>query len=41
MRDLVKDFVKISSEFFDIKEPIYEFGAFQVPDQMEVANFRP
>ncbi len=41
MRTLIRNFVKICSETLPIKEPIYEFGSFQVPGQTEFADLRP
>ncbi len=41
MRQVIKDFIKISSETLPIVEPIYEFGALQVPGQSGFADLRP
>lgn len=41
MRGSVKELVQIFSETFDLLEPIYEFGALQVPGNEELANLRP
>lgn len=40
MRDSVKDFVTIVTEIMDLPEPIYEFGSYLVPEQIEFANIR-
>jgi len=40
MRDVIKEYVKIFSESFDIPETVYEFGALQVPDQIGYADLR-
>ena len=41
MRGIVRDFVKIIADTFTINEPIYEFGALQVPGQEIFADLRP
>jgi SAM-dependent methyltransferase len=41
MRNLVKRFIKICAETLPISEPIYEFGALQVPYQEGFADLRP
>ena len=41
MRDNVRDFVSIVAASLPIKEPIYEFGALQVPGQEGYADMRP
>lgn len=41
MRPLIKDFVRILSETLPIVEPVYEFGALQVPGQEGFADLRP
>lgn len=41
MRESIKDFVRICAETLPITEPIYEFGAFQVPGQVDFADLRP
>ena len=41
MRKSIKEFVKICSETLPVTEPIYEFGAFQVPWQKGFADLRP
>jgi hypothetical protein len=41
MRDYIKEFVRICAETLPITEPIYEFGALQVPGQEDFANLRP
>lgn len=41
MRESIKQFVKICAETLPIPEPIYEFGALQVPGQEDLADLRP
>jgi len=41
VRQSIKDFVSIVSVTIPIIEPIYEFGALQVPDQVVCADLRP
>ena len=41
MREIVKNFIKIISETLPIKEPIYEFGSYQVEGQENYADLRP
>jgi len=41
MRPSIKDFVSIVARTVPIKEPIYEFGALQVPGQEGFADLRP
>ncbi len=41
MRELIKHFVSICAETLPISEPIYEFGALQVPGQEGFADLRP
>jgi hypothetical protein len=41
MRQSIKDFVNIASTSLPILEPIYEFGSFQVPSQVDFADLRP
>ncbi len=41
MRKIVKHFIKICAETLPISEPIYEFGALQVPRQEGFADLRP
>lgn len=41
MRQIIKDFVRIVSETLPEVDPIYEFGALQVPGQEEFADLRP
>jgi hypothetical protein len=41
MRHIIRDFVKICATFAPITVPIYEFGAFQVPGQEDLADLRP
>lgn len=41
MRQVVKEFVGICGEALDIKEPVYEFGSFQVTGQEGFADLRP
>jgi SAM-dependent methyltransferase len=40
-RQVIFKFVEICAEIFEFGEPIYEFGASQVPGQEHVANLRP
>lgn len=40
MRQVLKEFVKICEDCFDLQEPIYEFGALQVPGQESFADLR-
>lgn len=41
MRVLVKEFVRLVVETLPVPEPIYEFGALQVPGQEGFADLRP
>lgn len=41
MREQIKEFVKMCIETLPISEPIYEFGALQVPGQEGYADLRP
>ncbi len=41
MRVLVKEFVQLVTETLPVPEPIYEFGALQVPGQEGFADLRP
>ncbi len=41
MRPLIKEFVEIVAETLPVREPIYEFGALQVPGQEGFADIRP
>jgi SAM-dependent methyltransferase len=41
MRPSVKTFVGVVAKHLKIPEPIYEFGALQVPGQEDFANLRP
>ena len=41
MREIVKDLIKIITETLPIKEPIYEFGSYQVEGQESFADLRP
>lgn len=40
MRPAVKEIVKLISELLILKEPIYEFGSYQIEGQEELANLR-
>jgi len=40
MRQTIKDFVSICSNYLPIEEPIYEFGSMQVPGQESFADLR-
>jgi SAM-dependent methyltransferase len=41
MRESVREFVKIAAETFQISEPIYEFGSFQVQSNADLRPFFP
>lgn len=41
MRESIRQFVQIVSDTLPVKEPIYEFGALQLPGFEEFANLRP
>ena len=41
MRELIRQFVTVVANTLPIQEPIYEFGACQVPGQEVLANLRP
>ena len=41
MRDNVRAFVQIAAESFELAGPVYEFGAYQVEGQEEIADLRP
>jgi len=41
MNNAINEFVRICSETLDAPEPIYEFGAWQAPNQREIAELRP
>jgi len=41
VRHCIRDFVRIVSETLPVPEPVYEFGALQVPGQEEFADLRP
>lgn len=41
MRQNIRDFASIASTTLPITEPIYEFGAFQIPEQLGFADLRP
>jgi SAM-dependent methyltransferase len=41
MRELIKDFVALCVRTLPLAEPIYEFGALQVPGQEGFADLRP
>jgi hypothetical protein len=41
MRESIKQFVEIVADMLPILEPIYEFGALQVPGQEGFADLRP
>src|SRR3989337_2282729 len=40
MRESIKQFVTITATSLPLQEPIYEFGALQVPGQEEFADLR-
>src|SRR3990172_11260268 len=41
MRDSIRQFVRLVAETLPVPEPIFEFGAFQVPSQVGFADLRP
>lgn len=41
MRESIRQFVKIVSDTLPVQEPIYEFGALQLPGLEEFADLRP
>jgi hypothetical protein len=41
MRQSIKNFAVIVSKTLPITEPVYEFGSFQVPEQIGFADLRP
>ena len=41
MRKQIREFVRIVAETLPVHEPIYEFGALQVPGQEDLADLRP
>ena len=41
MRELIRDFVALTCETLPLKGPVYEFGAFLVPGQEQLADLRP
>ncbi len=41
MRRSIRLFVKVVAETLPIREPVVEFGSFQVPGQEDIANLRP
>ena len=41
MREPVKEFVVLAARYFPAREPIFEFGALQVPGQEGFADLRP
>jgi SAM-dependent methyltransferase len=41
LRESIRQFVQIVSETLPVQEPIYEFGALQLPGFEEFANLRP
>lgn len=40
MRELIRDFVELASQTLPLEGPIYEFGAFLVPGQEQLADLR-
>ncbi|RJR21277.1 MAG: class I SAM-dependent methyltransferase [Nitrospiraceae bacterium] len=40
MREIIKDYVEIASQTLPLMEPVYEFGALQVPGQEGFADLR-
>ena len=41
MRENVKSFVALCADALDLREPIYEFGSYQVAGQEGLADLRP
>lgn len=41
MRESVKEFVRIASEYLPIGEPLLEFGSLRIPRQEKIADLRP
>ena len=41
MRELIREFVELASRTLPLEGPIYEFGAFLVPGQEQLADLRP
>ena len=41
MRESIKQFVTITATCLPLLEPIYKFGAFQIPGQIGYADLRP
>lgn len=41
MRQNIRDFAKIVASTLNLKDPIYEFGSFQVPGQEGLTDLRP
>ena len=41
MRELIRDFAALASQTLPLEGPIYEFGAFLVPGQEQLADLRP
>lgn len=41
MRESVREFVRIASEFLPICEPLMEFGSLRIPGQEKIADLRP
>ena len=41
MRELIRDFVALACNTLPLNGPIYEFGAFLVPGQEQLADLRP
>jgi SAM-dependent methyltransferase len=41
MRQIIKDYVSVCAAFLPYREPVYEFGAYQVAGQEGFADLRP
>jgi len=41
MRETIRDLISIARNTLPIRDPIYEFGSFQVPGQEQLADLRP
>lgn len=40
MRDNVRQFVRLTAAAFSLRGPVYEFGAYQVPEQADLGDLR-
>jgi SAM-dependent methyltransferase len=41
MRKLIREYLELVVGCFPLKDPIYEFGSYQVPGQEDIADLRP